>query len=497
MWEIFRDDVPTRGCMPRSSARRGRRGLVRQVLSLWLMRTFVTSLALLVVVQVTRAASPSDAPVPALTLAEALAEAHAQQAALKAAHAQAVASDVDARVANTAWSPVIVAEAQGLLGTSNNTTSSYVGVAGVDLARIGGTKAGAPLDVTPYPSTVLALSLQQQLLDFGRIHALTAPETLHAEADAAHARAVDLDVALDVEEAFDAVLAAHALVTVAEDAYARAQTHCNLARALVHSELRAPIELTRAETELARADVGRIRAQGMLNSAQSALAVAIGASSARVDASADVVTDAVSMEKPSTHEATLARALAADPVVLEAQRRVQEAQARTVAVDATALPSVVLSAALSMRDGGAPVGSAFTAPWGLVPRVPNADVAVVLRWPLLDAAVGVRHDAAVAREGVRRAELEAVQQRERAAVDDDVQAIALADATVVALERSLAAATQNRLQADARFRMGLGASFEVADADAAQTDAATQLALGHLDAARARARLHRLLAETP
>ena len=63
------------------------------------------------------------------------------------------------------------------------------------------------------------------------------------------ARAEELTVAFDVQEAYFAVHAARSVLRSSEDAFERSRVHRDLARAGVDGGLRPPIELTRAEAE--------------------------------------------------------------------------------------------------------------------------------------------------------------------------------------------------------------------------------------------------------
>ena len=64
-----------------------------------------------------------------------------------------------------------------------------------------------------------------------------------------------------------------------------------------------------------------------------------------------------------------------------------------------------------------------------------------------------------------------------------------------ALQRGAEAARANYDQADNRFRVGLGTSTELADAQALRTEAEIQLAIGQFQVARTRAGLDRAIAE--
>src|SRR5262249_37276073 len=73
----------------------------------------------------------------ALTLAEARSHARATEPRLRSALAELAARKSESRVPRAAWLPSVGATAQLIYGSSNNTTASYLGVAEIDLPRIG------------------------------------------------------------------------------------------------------------------------------------------------------------------------------------------------------------------------------------------------------------------------------------------------------------------------------------------------------------------------
>lgn len=425
-----------------------------------------------------------------MTLPEALAYARAHQPALRAARARLAATRADARVPRAAWLPRAGATAQFLGGTANNTTASYGRTSQVDIARIGGTRAGAEPGWVPYPSTLAAVGVQQEVFDFGRIAAVSAVADALEEVDAHGAEAERLAVELNVEEAYLAVNAARAVLEASEDAYTRARIHRDQAAATVRGGLRAPIELTRAEADLARFDVGRIRARGGVEVAQSVFAAAVGVPDLRLDAAKEAPAP---RDLPSLPTA-LAQAAARDPALqaMLARLKVQEAQTR--AITAQLRPDLSLTGSLSGRAGGAPPSAGMGQIGGWWPEVPNWHLGLVLNVPIFDGVVLAQRRASLLREEVRQAEVAGVRQQQVAAVQQGYIGVQVALAALAGLERSVEAAKANYAQADARFKAGLGTSVELADAEMVRTDAEIQQVLGRFELARARARFGRLIA---
>lgn len=426
-----------------------------------------------------------------MTLHDAITYARLHQPSLAAARARVEVAREEARLPHAEWLPRVVAGAEFLLGTNNNTTASYGGPLGFDVPRIGGTPANASSSWSPDPSTLAGVGMRQELYDFGRLDAQAAALDLFARASDEDAQLADLDLTLYVEESFYAVAGAHAVLRASEAAVQRSTTHRDLAKAGVDARLRPPIDLTRAEADLARFDVDRVRAAGAVTTAEAVLAAAIGAPDAAIDAGADDITYPVA----PTLEVLASELDRRDPS-LRAARDVLDAQhALTKSIERELLPDLSLSATLTGRAGGATVADPTPSGSGYVPDVPNWDALVVLTWPLFDRTVDVRAETSRRTEHVRAAELDAERERLRGLAAQAYVDLQVAQSALPALQRSLDAARANQAQADARFQNGLATAVELADAEALLTDADIQLAIGQFQLSRARARLARATAE--
>jgi len=432
------------------------------------------------------------APRRAMTLDEALRYARAHQPTLQSALARVSAAAADTRVARAQWLPTFGATVQALEGTTNNSTASYIGVREVAIPRIGGTPVHSTGSFAPSASTLAAVGAGQEIFDFGRIAAQAAVADVAYEGEQQRASAERLRVELLVKDAYYAVHGARAVLRAAEDAYARARVHRDMAAAAVKSGLHAPIELTRAEADLTKFDVGRIRASGGLDTARVVFAAAVGVDDRTLEAAGD---PPPARPTPALDDG-LRRAFERDPTLQEARTRLRGAEAVTRAIAAELRPDLALSATFSQRGGAATPSSGPLSPdYGPLPAVPNWDLGLVLRWPLYDPVVAARRQAAAARIDVARADMAAVAQQETAAVQQGYAAIGIAQAALVGLQHAVDAARANYAQAEARFKAGLGTSLELADAEAVRTDAEIQLAVGSYDVLRARALLARLFGE--
>ncbi|HET8725364.1 MAG TPA: TolC family protein [Anaeromyxobacteraceae bacterium] len=455
----------------------------------------VLSASVLVVAGRSVAETPPEPAVRSMTLPEALAYAREHQPAVRAAMARVQASEADARATRARWTPYLAATGQLLVGTANNTTASYLGVTGVDLPRIGGTPVTASGTLDGYPSTLAAISLTQQVFDFGRVAADAALDDAITGYQRATAQAQEMAVALGVEESFFAVQAARSVLRASEEALQRAKVHRDQARAGVKAGLRPPLDFTRADADVARYEVGRVRAESGLIASQAALAAAVGIPEERLDASGG----SPSPTSLPSLQASIRRSIDLDPSVKAAEMQVHAQEAATDAISARLRPMLLLSGSFSGREGGAPPALPRDAAThgGWVPDIPNWDVALVLRVPIFDWVTWKQVDASRQREEVRRAELDLVRQGQTAAVQRAWVAVDSARKAIVALEREVQASQENAAQADARFRAGLATIVELTDAEALRVTSEIQLALGRFDEARQRALLARLIVEEP
>jgi outer membrane protein TolC len=448
--------------------------------------------AVLVASQGGAALAQSPSPLRAMSLGEALQYARAHQPSLLAAQARLAAVRANAQVPRAQWTPRVAATAQAFVATENNSTASYVGSAGIDLVRIGGTKVLASPDWVPAASTLLAVGLRQEVFDFGRIAAQESAADALVDVEKHRADLDRLDLDLAVTNAFYSVTAARSILQSAEQAVTRAKVNRDTAQAGVTNGLRRPLDLTRAEADFARYDVGRIRAEAGLEGAQSLLAAAVGVSDLRLDASGNPP----ELAGLPPLDAVLSRGRQYDPGIESATAALAAQQATTRAILASLRPDLQLSASVSSRAGGAsPSSGAPTFGLGLLPVVPNYDAGLVLSWPLYDGVIDRQRAASQQVEEVRKEELGIARLRLDVGVQQAWLQAHLADEAIPALQRSAEAARANQDQAQARFGAGLATTIELAEAEDLRVQAEIQLAVGRFEQARARAQLNRAIAE--
>lgn len=438
----------------------------------------------------TEETEPEPKPRRKMTLAQALAYARANQPALLAARQRLLAVMRDAEVPSAEWRPRVGGFAEVIGATTNNSTTTLLNNPAADVPRVGATAIRDRFDLQPYPSTAVALGVRQQLWDFGRVAAERAALELLTQVERHRLTGVSLDVDFAVAQAYYAVLAADAVEDASRNAFDRAVVHRNFARANVRSGMRPPIELTRAEADVARYEAGMMRAVSALHVARSTFAAAVGVEEDELDAAGELP-DVPPL--PPLYE-VLARA-EASPAVKESRARVEAQRGETRRLEAQRRPTLFASAGVNGRAGGAPPNAGPLPPGdGWAPIVPNWHAGVVLSWPILDPTWELRASASRERERALAFEADVAFQRQRALISASWHDADTAMKAVAALERGRDAARANYVQAENRFKVGLGTSTELADAQALRTEAEIQLAIGRFHMARARAALERAIA---
>ena len=431
---------------------------------------------------------PSTPPV--MTLTEALAYSRAHQPELRQAQAEVAAREAEAQVPRAGWLPRVSMQAQWLVGTTNNTTTSFFNVRGADVPRVSSTPVTTTTSWTPSPSSIVAANVNQQIFDFGRIAAQAAVADARTDVARAGAATVQLDTELNVEEAFNAVLAAKHILSATQEAYKRAEAHSRLAETGVRSGMRPPIDRTRAQADLAQADVQRTRAEAGLTTAQAGLAAAVGSSELMLDAAERQPSD---RPFPGLTEA-LRLADQNSPEVMAALARLRAGAAETSALTRELLPNLYFSGSVWGNAGGGQVASAaLPVGSGWLPSVGNYSLSVILEWHLLDPVMLARRRASRRHEQVEQAAIDVTRRAIILTVQRSYLDAVAAQKTLPGLLARVTASKANLEQAEARFRAGLGNIVELTDAEALLVTSQLELAVGQFNVARAASHLARAL----
>lgn len=411
---------------------------------------------------------------------------HVVQARLAAALRQVDAVRAD-------WLPQVGAMAELVGSTTNNSIATPVSTSTVDLPRIGATGVGTH-DMGPHPSTLVAMGVRQQLFDFGRVQAETAAARLLVEVERHRADDAALELQSAVALSYHAVIAARGVLDASRAAQARALLHRDRARFAVKTGMRPPIEVVRAEADVARFELGVLRASAGLATARTVFAAVCSVPDQQLDAAAEELL----LPPLEPLERMYARARGHDPAVLAAQSVAAAQKARASASRARLRPRLYATASVSGRAGGAtPTNGEVPRGDGWAPVVPNWNAGVVLTWPLVDVGSQRRAEGeALTGESLAWSAQDLARGR-RAAVVIAYEEARVATEALDAVERAATAAALNYRYAEERFRVGMGNSVEIADAEALRVDAEVQRALARSQAAQSRVRLTRALAEEP
>lgn len=328
-----------------------------------------------------------------------------------------------------------------------------------------------------------SLTLNQLIWDFGQtLHRWEAAQSTVGAARAS-LRAVRLEVEFGVRVAYVNTLAARALVTVAEENLASEQRHLKQVQAFVAAEARPAVELAKSRALVAAADAQLIAARGGYDGALSQLRLAMGVS---------VLPGGDPAELPSiTHgseegdlEALVARAVRARPE-LEALALQEEAQRRLAdAARGAYWPTFGLT--LAVTDAGTELTNLG---W-------NMSAGIGLTWNFYQGGLTsaqVRQAEAVL-EGLA-ANVEAAVHGIRAEIAQILIDLRTARGQLAASEEALAQAREQVRLAEGRYTARVGSVIELADAETARANAATNVVVVRFRMALARVRLIRALGE--
>jgi outer membrane protein TolC len=428
---------------------------------------------------------PAIEPGSTLTLARAVELALAYQPARLAAEARADAARQRIGVARAGLLPQVWGVAQYLRSTNNGIgDAAFLGAPGIPRAPSKGEGVGSDqlgLSDT-FDNYAAGLAAYQFLFDFGRRHGLVTQRDAEAEAEAARARLVELDVVYAVTVAYADLAAAREVVSVFERAVAQRGEQRHRADVRARADLAPEADVYTAEAELARAELSLVEAQNAAAVGAARLNSAIGLGSAAPDYKLETL---ASGGPSDTLAVYLERALAQRPDL-----RMFEEQARAA--------GAVISQARS--DYWPTVGAVG----GINTRgqedtdANNYYVGVVLTWPLFDG-LATDHEVAAARlqqaalgHDIQDLRLQIAEQVQRAYLD-----CGAAGERIALAERAAAAAAVQLKLADQRYANGLGSIIEVVEAERQSTDASALRVRASADLVGARAALARNTGERP
>ena len=398
-------------------------------------------------------------PRPRINLRQALAVAVSTHPTLKQAIAQIEAGEFAVTASTAPWYPSFTFNASsGQSGTDGQP-------GGLSVVRTGVQR-----------SYGYGISLSQQIYDFGR----TSQSIRLSELQLSNTRLGYLQTRqriLDsVVQAYFELLRQDQAITVNQENIRNAEAVLAQARGFLEAGTGAKIGVIQAEANLANAKFGLVQAQGAFGRAKAQLASAMG-----LDLVGDLLPEETFLEVPNWDTAEV-RDLArhARPDVLQAAVEVAQAEARIKLARAEYYPRISASASYSANDRVFP------------PNVYSYNVGVNLSVPLinepaLSSAVGqaeANHRASL--ESFRNVELLAIQEATSA-----FYTLKEAEGRAVSASEALRFATENYRLASERYKVGVGNSLELSQAQQQLIEARTQELQARFDVQNAVATLLR------
>ncbi len=305
----------------------------------------------------------------------------------------------------------------------------------------------------------LGINLSQQLLDFGRTHFRVKISELQLAATRIAYLDIRQTVINNVVQSYFNLLREAQAIEVGLENVRNAQFLLDQARGFVEAGSRAKIEVVRAEADLANAKFGLVQAQGRYARALAALASALGDHELSRD-----LPQNFSLERPDWNVDTV-RSLArhARPELIIAGLRVAQAEARVGAAKAEYYPSISANAGYNWSDSVfPPVNTGYNV--GLTLSVP------LINEPALSSAVG---QAKAELEG-SRAVLESTELLVVQNATEALYTFREAVGSNEAAAEGLRAAEENFYLASERYRVGVGNSLEVSEAQRLLVQARSQ-----------------------
>lgn len=380
------------------------------------------------------------------------------------------------RLARTGYLPRVDFLAQANRATRNN-------VFGMTLPQgVLPAISGPPLmsnSMTSVWGSATGFLVSWEPFDFGRRRA----EVDRAEAERRRAdatvRRTQLDVAAETADAFLTRIAAEQTIRAAEASVQRSRTVLNLVQAQVRAELRPGADESRARAELALAENQLIQTRQAVAEASAALGLYLNrdAATLRLEPGPLLALPPSPPAPPNSEH----------PRVTEQQRTVEEIDAARRAIERSWYPRFNVQGASYARGTGAmPDGSTLRGVNGLGPNIYNWGTGLTVTFPVLDfASQRARSDIEQARARSEQARLEQIRRELNAAA---LRAAAQREAAVEIARNTpvrLEAARATEQQAVARYRAGVGALTDVAEAQRLVTQAEIDDSLARLNVWRA------------
>lgn len=371
---------------------------------------------------------------PALTLKVAARHALGYHPDLRAAKSDVAAQEARVSTARAPYFPAITAVAQ-----SSRSGSSTVATGGLNVIRSGA--------VSQYST---GFEIRQRVFDFGQTsqQVKAASEQLQAVRSTENGTAQGL--ILSVIQAFFDVLKQSQSVRINQENLRNAQAQLNQAQGFLAAGTKAKIDVTNAEAAVANARVALIQATDAESKARVALATAMGETGRFAGSLAQEKLPAPDWSLP----AAVKLAMAHRPEVLAADATVRSDRAAVAAAAAAYRPTINANGSYFWQDQVFP------------PRATSWNLGVELQVPILDeptlGAAVAQAEATLKGEEARRDSLVLQVQQE---VADDLLAKVDAEQRIGASHAATVSAQENYRLAFERYKVGVGNTVELSQAE--------------------------------
>ena len=408
-----------------------------------------------------------------LTLSQAVEKSLGNYPSIRVSQEQIDAAAAAIQLARTAYLPRVDAIAQFNRATRNNVFGLLLPQS--TIPNISGPVIGSNNLGSAWGSAVGGL-VTWEPFDSGLRHAnVSVAEAARRQSEATLKR-TQFDVAVAAADSYLTLVAARETVRAAQAGVDRAQVVLKTIAAQVNAELRPGADQSRAEAEVAAARTQLIQAEQAVEVARATLSQFTGVDLSQISIVAGSLLQLPAEQAPADLNT------ASNPLAIEQNAAVEQAQAQLHALQRTYFPRFYLQGAAYARGTGAEInGNRMGGLNGLAPNVQNYALGITVTFPILDLP-GLR-----ARQAAQNATIRSQTARsEQIAVDLKAQwnrAVAtLNGARRVAANTpvQVAAARAATQQATARYRAGLSNVDEVAEAQRLLTQAEIDNVLARL-----------------
>jgi len=413
------------------------------------------------------------APPNPLTLAQAVDLASKNYPSIRVSQERMNAAAAGIRLARTAWLPKIDALAQENRATRNNVFGLILPQSVIP--SMSGPVLGSNNTGTVWGSALGGL-VTWEPFDFGLREANVATaEAARAQSEATLKRS-QFEVAAATVDSWLTLAASRELVRAAQAGTDRAEAILRTTRALTDAELRPGADASRAEAELAAARTQVVQSRQAVEVARATLAQFIGGEPDQITISAAALLNLPPNPSPAPTD------FKSNPVVLEQNAVIQQAQAQLKALERSYFPKFSVQGAVYARGTGADVDGARMGGFnGLAPTVQDFAVGFSVTFPVMDFAA-TRAKEAVQSANIRAQTAQADQIVTELKARWNVALAQLRGAKDVAeiTPVQVASAHTALQQATARYQSGLGTIDAVTEAQRLLTQAEIDDALSHL-----------------